>query len=248
MKVEDFIRQKERAEFERVPAKHLIKPLFLMSTYERVGLLSKTIKSFLKYDKSVVHIIDDGSEMEGKTAELDYVESLGMNIHRLKHRGIAGMWQYAINFAREQTGYDCVVIMEDDILFSSAWLDVLASLMGNNLGMASCFRFHTDIPTTEIVNRIEVLRVKRCSFQATLVPMDVIRQSLEDAVLISERDKVGFDVGLSEMIAKSGREMFVTARSYVSHVGYNNSIAGKHGYKYLPIRGVNLIYELEKVI
>jgi hypothetical protein len=253
MKVGDYIRVKERAEFERVPAKHLIKPLFLMSTYERPGLLSKTVESFLEREnltpRAAINVFDDGSKSKDKATELDYVEQLGVTLHRWGHKGILGMWMEALSFARRQSGYDCVVLMEDDISFSGVWLDVLASLMSENLGMASCFRFHTDVVQSEVVNRIEVFRVKWCSFQATLMPMSLVQQSeiFKRAALKSERSHTGMDVGLSEVVTEMGRPMYVTARSYVIHTGYKDSIARRHGYRCLPVRGVNLVYELEKL-
>jgi len=263
MLVEEYIRQKERAEFERKPSRHRINPLMLMVTYERPGALTATLDSFFNTTSGMVlHVLDDGSSSDEKKAELDKVETRGVMVHRMPHRGIGPTWMEIFRFAKENaSGHDSVVFLEDDLRFSVSWLDVMASILlgsiekGYKTGMVTCFRAYDDAcwecKQVEVVGGVEVFRPENNSFQANIFLPELLDNMgmMDEAAMRAESEGWGIDKQLcQDMREKMGRVNFCSVRSYIEHTGCgrNPSIAREHGYVCYPFRGFNLVHELMK--
>lgn len=248
MKIEDHVRIKERANEERKSGRNLKKPVFVMVTYERPGMLTSTVDSFVETTPGAeLHVFDDGSSSLSKKMELDWMENSGVKVHRLVHGGVGHCWKNAMEFARD-SGADCAVMMEDDIRFSVSWLDVLTRMFvvaGENVGFVSCFRSQGDDGKVELLDGIEAFRVNFCTSQTNMVSSEFLgKLDIVDAARKADENKTGVDYHLFPQSVKMGRTNWMSVRSYVSHYGGNKSIARGHGYNNYPFMGMNRVYEL----
>lgn len=250
MKVEDHVRRKERADAERRPARLRLRPYFAMLTYERPGMLTSTVASFMDATPgAVLNVFDDGSESTLKADELAAVEKTGTVVHRMTHGGVGPGWQRTIEAARDAEGCDCVVLMEDDLRFSVSWLDVLARMYtaaGDKVGFVSCFRAHSEVKGSLVeLDGVEAFYVPFNTFQVNLASQEFLKElDLKTASDAAERERTGIDYHLFPQAKRLGRKCIVSARSYVAHIGARDSGARKAGYAYYPFLAVNPVYEV----
>lgn len=251
MKVEDHIRRKERADIERRPARRRLRPYFAMLTYERPGMLTSTVASFMDATPgAVLNVFDDGSESPMKADELAALEKAGVVVHRMKHGGIGPAWKKTIETARDAKECDCAVLMEDDLQFSVSWLDVMARMyaaIGGSVGFVSCFRPYDEElrGETVLLDGVEAFYADFNTFQVNLAPKELLWElDLAAAAEEAERERTGVDSYLFPQAARLGRVCAISVRSYVAHRGHRDSGAKKAGYKYFPFVAVNPVYEL----
>lgn len=230
----------------------------LMSTYERTGMLERTVRSFLAATPGVpLTVFDDGSPSAAKRDELVRVEGFGVTVVRLGRGGFVSTWLEAFAWSRGVLeGFGGVVALEDDLSFAPGWLDVLRRMhdgaIGGGLmpGAMSCLRVH-ELPQGKVVELggVEAYQSMGHSFQVNLFPMavacdvDLLAESAGYAI----RGRHGIDVHLVGLMShRRGRTSFVSMRSWVAHEGFSDSVVASQGYRPLKIRGYELVEALRR--
>ena len=261
MKIEDYIKNREPIMVPRCECK---KPIALMLTYNRTGLLLGAVNSFLTTTEDVpLCIFDDGSDDYNKRMELLCIEQIGgrVSVVRLKHGGFAKSWLDILCFVHDTKQvfgkYDSVITLEDDIMFAPGWLDVLKKMqngiadMGFLQGMTTCFRPHETIQSPLVDLRgVAAYQSMAHTFHVNLFPMavldrlDVLRESVEESLKSSYHH--GIDVyWVGNISHRLGRVNFISEQSWVAHVGFSSMvktqgfIACRHG-------GINPVKCLER--
>jgi len=230
----------------------------LMATYERPGMLTATVKSYLTSDPNPPHLIvfDDGSQSDAKQKELKVVRTLGVTVMELEHAGFITTWRRAFNWAARSLSsqVDGLVLLEDDLSFAKGWLDVLKRMhngvytLGLKPGAMSCLRVHS-VPQNTVVNLngIEAYQSMMHGFQVNLVPFEVILRwdIFEESEAAARAGQHGIDVHwLGNLSHRLGLTNFVSMQSWVAHEGARASIVTGQGYKSFEHRGYNLVEEL----
>lgn len=234
------------------------KPVALVLTYNRTGLLTGTVNSFLNTTSCIpLHIFDDGSDSDTKHLELGILENLA-KVHRLPHAGLAQSWRTAFELIYKMGVYDSVIMLEDDIVFAKGWLDVLRDMqagiagMGLLQGMTTCFRSHS-VPQMPLVslNGVRAYQSMAHGFQVNLMPMAVLGRLdiFDEAAEMMEfcKKKTGqcldiYWVGL--LSHRLHRVNFVSEQSWVAHIGFE-SMVGKQGFGNCRHPGFELVPELK---
>ena len=257
MKVEDYIATRQVEKPKGCPCE---KPVALMLTYKRPGLLLGAVESFLKTADGIpLHVFDDGSEDGVKDVELNCVEEYGVKVHVMLHRGFALSWLNMLKLVKEtMKDYDSVVMLEDDIVFAKGWLDVLVRMqkgineLGMKQGMTTCFRPH-ERPQSAIVDLqgVKAYQSMAHTFHANMMPMeildrmDVLEQSVDEAV----KSKMGHGIDVywvGNLAHRLNRVSFISEQSWVAHVGIKRSLVEAQGFGPCRHSGVNLVKELEE--
>jgi hypothetical protein len=248
----------EHEKIPKSPACEFKKPVALVLTYNRPGLLIGTVRSFLETTKGVpLHVFDDGSEVENKSFELQTLEGLeGVKVHRLPHQGFVASWRAAFTLAKAIGQFDSVVALEDDIVFARGWLDVLKNMQagianrGFQQGLVSCFMPH-EHPQSEVVdlNGVMAYQSMAHTFHVNLMPMVVFdRMDVFDeaaGLVRASRKGHGLDVYWVGMLAhRLSRVSFVSCQSWVAHVGFESTVE-KQGFGPCKHSGNNLVPELK---
>lgn len=241
----------ERPEKKRVP--ELVRLMSLMVTYNRPGMLTETVRSyFASGDMPALVVFDDGSNVEGKDAELDAVSDMGVAVVRYPHCGFISTWRKIFDgYGRSKRSADGIILLEDDLRFAPGWLDILlrmyegAADKGWKPGAMSCLMAH-DVPQSAVVELrgVEAYQSMMHGFQVNLVPREAILRMdvFEEAERRSAKGRHGIDVHwlglLSHML---GMVNFVSTRSWVSHEGAKSSVVAGQGYRSFESRGNNLV-------
>lgn len=246
----------EHSKLEKsIPAPSRIVAAFML-TYERPGLLLRTVNSFLNTVPHIpLTIYDDGSETNEKRAELDWVQGLGPKIVRGDHLGLVRTWMKVFEDMGDQfDDNDGIVLLEDDLLFAQGWNKILirmaqgAAEMGFKPGAMSCLRCHA-YPQAQLMSLegVQAYQSMQHGFQVNMVPAWVLRRKdlIEEAVGLSESGRHGMDVwflgGLSHRL---GLTNFMSYQSWISHVGGGQSVAEGQGYQSFYGLGYNLVDSL----
>ncbi len=235
------------------------RPVALMLTHERPGLLLATVKKFWDTTEGVpLHVFDDGSQSEEKKEELRVVEKMGALVIRMPHQGFARSWHAILPSAKITFDwkYDSMVMLEDDIVFASGWLETLQKMQrgiiarGLKQGCVSCFRPHVEPQSTPVdLNGVEAYQSMAHTWHANLVPMEVFEQLdvLDESVceVMGSRRGLGLDVYfIGNLAHRLQRISFVSMQSWVAHVGYDSSVVKEQGFGSCEHPGVNLVGEL----
>lgn len=236
------------------------KTIAMMLTYNRAGLLTGTVGSFLETTPEIpLLVFDDGSDAAGKTAELECIRECGIQVFELPHSGFAESWLRAFKFVRgAYEGYDSVIMLEDDLIFAEGWANILRRMQvgigqrGFKQGMTTCFRPHENAQSAIIdLNGVRAYQSMAHTWHANMMPfdilqnMDVIEESVKE--VRESKSKLGLDVYMVGNIAhKLNRVSFVSEESWVAHTGVNDSIVAGQGYRSCRHSGVNLVKELER--
>jgi hypothetical protein len=244
----------EHSSPERIEAPSRIVGAFML-TYERPGLLLKTVTSYLQNADIPLTIYDDGSESNEKRAELDWISRQGPEVVMEPHRGLVRTWIKVFeDIADKFDDNDGIVMLEDDLLFAPGWHETLVRMaqgaknLGFKSGAMSCLRCHAH-PQAQIRNLdgVEAYQSMQHGFQVNMVPAWVLKRKdfLEEAVELSEGGNHGLDVwflgGLSHRL---GLTNFISYQSWVSHVGGGQSVAEGQGYRSFHGLGYNLVDSL----
>ena len=261
MKIEDYIKNRVPVV---VPRCECEKPIALMLTYNRAGLLLGAVNSFLETTKDIpLYVFDDGSDEQGKKTELDCIGEIGgrVRVYRMKHSGFAKSWLDILKVVhdnkQEFDKYDSVITLEDDIVFAKGWLDVLKKMqagiadLGHLQGMATCFRPHDNIQSELVdLGGVKAYQSMAHTFHVNMFPMavldrfDVLEQSVKES--LESKSKHGIDVyWVGNLGHRLGRVSFVSEQSWVAHVGFD-SIVKKQGHMACLHGGVNPVKSLEK--
>jgi hypothetical protein len=198
-------------------------------------------------------VFDDGSESAAKDEELEDVASLGAEVVRARREGFGRSWIRMAELAASRArGKDSVVVLEDDVVLSSAWLDVLAHMfVGASArcrpGLMSCFRHWTgEWGERTVLDGVEAVASRFNTTQANIMPVEVM---METGAFERADGKVGpaggFDVRLGEELGRMGLRHFATVRSYAMHGGAGRSVVAGQGLPSFPLRGVNVVSELD---
>jgi hypothetical protein len=231
----------------------------VMLTYERPGLLTATVESYLKTTDVPLVVYDDGSEAGEKFRELDAVEAMGVTVHREPHRGLVRTWRkvfhdFAAGLDLVYTGDEGIVLLEDDLLFAEGWDATLLKMakgvevLGLKPGAMTCFRCHAE-PQAEIVDLegVRAYQSMQHGFQVNMVPMWVLGKDvfLDEAVDNSESGAHGIDVWfIGGMSHRLGLTSFMSEQSWVAHVGAGRSVAEGQGYRSFKGVGYSLVHGL----
>jgi len=225
-------------------------------TYERPGLLTKTIASIKAASPELyVVVYDDGSTSPEKLLELETVEESGIHVNREPHRGKVRTWLKITfdlsccinNTMTESSG---VVLLEDDLLFAPGWDETLLKMAGGvedaglKPGAMTCFRGHEE-PQNLVreLREVRAYQTMQHGLQVNLVPAHVFNHQdvLMEAARLSEEGRHGLDVWFIGMLShRLGLTSFCAEQSWVAHTGAGNSIAETNGSK--PYSGIG--YEL----
>jgi hypothetical protein len=230
----------------------------MMATYERPGLLEKTVRSFMATAPGVPLVVfDDGSLSSEKREELYLVEGLGATVVRLSHAGFISTWLEAFRWARAHlVGSGGVVALEDDLSFAKGWLDVLrwmhdgVARLEKLPGAMTCLRVH-DTAQSAIVNLggVQAYQSMGHSWQVNLLPWPVVMDEAlqEAAAACARKDRHGLDVHFIGLMSHlRGRTSFMATRSWVAHEGLGKSVVKGQGYRPLEHRGYELVEELRR--
>lgn len=253
MKVEDYIAGKSEAKPE---PKKLGMVVAMMATYERAGMLTRTVESFARTAPDVpLTVYDDGSETLNKKAELQHLEAEGVEIVRLPHGGFVSLWMKALEDAAS-VGAEGFVLLEDDLSFAPGWLDVLrrmhdgAMAMGRKPGAMSCLRVHSEPQGVPVVlGGVEAYQSMMHGFQVNLVSREAVlrRDVLEEAARRSAEGSHGIDVNWIGLLShRLGMMSYVSMRSWVAHEGSGTSVVKGQGYRSFEHRGFELVDSLTR--
>jgi hypothetical protein len=237
-------------------------PVAYMVTYERPGLLSLAVDSFLETTRGQVdlNVLDDGSMSADKSEELMRVARRGIYVRRLEHRGFARMWHAALMDARlERNGYDSIIMLEDDIIFARGWLEVLQAMqrgigvLGHAQGLTTCFRPH-ESPQSALVDLggVRAYQSMAHTWHVNMLPIEVLERMdvFEEALAEVEKSKSrhGLDVYYTGLLAhRLSRVSFISEQSWVAHTGTRRSIVKGQGYRECRHCGINPVTELQEM-
>ena len=248
----------EHRRFERAGAGPMGEVRAMMATYERPGLLERTVRSFLATAPGVgMTVFDDGSSSPEKKAELELVEGMGAAVERLNHGGFVETWLRAFEWARGRLeGLGGVVALEDDVTFASGWLDVLrrmhdgAAWMGMRPGAMTCLRVHS-VPQATVVDLggVEAYQSMGHGWQVNLLPWRVVADGKvqQEAAAGSRAGRHGIDVQLIGLMShRLGMTSFSSTRSWARHDGTGRSVVKGQGFGAFEHEGFELVEELRK--
>ena len=153
MKVEDYLKSKVV-----VKPPYMGRVASMMVTYERPGLLTKTVASYMAShnDPPPLVVFDDGSTSDEKIRELAKVRNMGAIVMEMKHTGFIDTWEQAFEWAHRMflNRAKGLVLLEDDITFAKGWLDVL---------MIVCRKRRRSLPDAAAI-RISTIQNGSCGF------------------------------------------------------------------------------------
>lgn len=238
----------------RVPVCPCELPVAAMLTYERPGMLSSTVASYIKTSSLPLTVYDDGSKSQEKQEELLRIARLGVQVVRMPHRGFAESWKHILSDMRNDKA-DSVIMLEDDLTFAEGWTSVLQrmqrgiSALGFAQGVTSCVTCHARPQNTVVdLEGIKAYQSMATSWQAVMLPLealerwDVFEEALE-CVKNTERG-LGLDVYYVGLLAHRLRRLsFVSTQSWVRHDGVE-SVVEKQGFGCFKGPGINLVSEL----
>lgn len=257
MKVEDYIKNRQS---EVVPRCECKKPIALMLTYNRPGLLIGSVNSFFNTTQGIpLYIFDDGSDDPNKSVEFScLVKRENVEVRIMPHRGFARSWLEILRLVKGGLGdYDSVITLEDDIIFASGWLDVLQKMqsgmadLGYAQGMTTCFRPHRNLQSSLVDLRgVKAYQSMAHTFHVNLFPMalldrfDILEESVEES--LKSKSKHGIDVyWVGNISHRLGRVNFISEQSWIAHVGFS-SMVKKEGFTACMHGGINPVKEIER--
>jgi len=233
-------------------------------TYERPEYFEESIQKFLKTDLSLMKeftIFDDCSKTPEKLKQLDEYEAKGFNIVRAQRWG--GTKYIFIDMLRhcfkEQTDNDAFVLIQDDIVYNSQWLNKFVEIYPKvpKLAILTCWdrrRYGKQFEAEDWTFR-NPQNAKNCRMGGAcwLVTKEFGLKVLEanEHFLRS----CGYDSAFQKRAFNLGFNNATTIPSYVEHVG-RISIAhiGRHrgtahnawnfkGSSYINEQGQEIYYE-----
>ena len=228
----------------------------VLLTYERAELFLRTVESFR--DKSgdlPLLVFDDGSTEPSKVAALVQAECDSFtSVERMPRRGLVDSWVGVLDTART-ADVENLVLLEDDLVFATGWLDVLERMQGGvrdigfKPGAMTCFRCHA-----EAQSEIRDLRGVRAyqsmyhAFQVNMIERAVLDRFdvVEEAAKKTKEQYPGFDIYFLGLLSHRLRRInFCSMESWVGHTGVGNSVTALGGKLSFAHRGYGLVQELQ---
>lgn len=255
MKIEDYLRSRVK-----VKLPYMGTVASVMVTYERPGLLTETVESYMasQEDPPPLVVFDDGSKSDAKRKELEWARTRNVIVMELDHHGFITTWKQAFRWAIRMFYHRAkgLILLEDDLSFAKGWVDVLVKMHDGAIdaglvpGAMSCLRAH-DEPQNAVVSLrgVEAYQSMMHGFQVNLVPIEVILRDdvFDESEKASRAGHHGIDVHwLGNMSHRLGRTNFVSMQSWVAHEGGSASVVEGQGYRSFKHRGFNLVNELER--
>lgn len=181
-----------------------------------------------------VVIIDISASSKLAPEYLSFILSLdprAVHLHGQEH----GMSTYdsvqeAVNFGftvalQETKPGDCVLFVEDDVVFSSRFLDVLRSIeVKPDTGFITLYRPGNEYASTELDPG------KFYGTQCVLFPRRPVEEIVSNWNDIKNRIPPGYDIRWSRFLAERGYKLYSTDHSYVQHLESTSRLHGESSH------------------
>ena len=213
-----------------------------MMTYERADYFHKSIQSLLRTDLFGAEIIvfDDCSKEFNKLEKLNYYRLKGIKIIVNKaQRQTKRMFRKMLKYALDNYDTDCIIIVQDDIVYNKQWLNKLLEIKDKvpNLGILTPWDRRCELMSNKegwIYRNLEGNKHK-CTIGGVCW---LVTKSF--ALEILKMKRIGgnqYDSAYQKTCSHKGYNIASTVPSYVQHFGATRMVRKVKERKKFPTAG-----------
>jgi len=211
-------------------------------TYERADYFNKSMQSLLKTDLSKAEIIvfDDCSKEDDKLKILKDYERKGIKIV-VSRRQIRTkkMFHKMLGYSVENYDTDCMIIVQDDIVYNSQWLNKLLEAKDKipNLGILTPWDRRGNSKSSEKGWSFRNLHGSKCRCTIGGVCWLVTKKFALEVLKMKCKGGNNYDSAYQKSCANRGFNIAVTVPSYVEHFGAIRMVKKGVVYRKVPHSG-----------
>jgi len=209
-------------------------------TFERADYFNKSMQSLLKTDlsKGEIIIFDDRSQKDDKLKALKDYEQKGIKIiSTRKQRQTKRMFKKMLKYGIENYNSDCVIIVQDDIVYNNQWLNKLLEIRSKieNLGILTPWDRRSSVKNNERGWISRNMNGTKCRCTIGGVCWLVTKAFALEVLKTKNKGGNNYDSAYQKTCNNRGFMIATTVPSYVQHFGAIRTVRRGHIYKKIPI-------------